>query len=151
LRSADLRVDLNFSLKGIFGNVSAGPLGTRWYLYISPALSIWQVQAFNAGQAYVPNELSDERKVNLAPSAAIGTGYRALILAKKIAVTPKFGYRWYPTLHIDHMAETVLGTNVTGLRNAAKSVSVWESGVEFTWIFARKKSGKGLAKPCPTC
>jgi hypothetical protein len=151
LREADVRVDLNFSLKGIFGNVSTGPLGTRWYLYISPALSIWQAQSFNAGEVYTPNELNNKRRINLAPSAAIGTGYRALMLAGKIAVTPKFGFRWYPLLHIDHMAETVQGANVSGLKNEAKNVSVWESGIEFTWIFPRKKSGKGLAKPCPSC
>ena len=53
LRRFDFHADLCFNPKTIFKSISAGPLGARLFLYVSPGITMWQPQTKLGGIEYV--------------------------------------------------------------------------------------------------
>jgi hypothetical protein len=147
----DIQCDLNLSPKTLFGNVNAGPLGTRWYVTIGPLLSVWRPYTESDRRPFYDAGAGEAAPWALSWGAAAGSGYRAFFLRNRWVITPKMGVRWWRQVEVERFVEAIGGANITGIDAAARNVLVWEAGVETVWLLSRKKSSKGLAKPCPTC
>ena len=158
LRQYTLQCDLNFSPKAFFGGIASGPIGTRWMMYFSPAIHLWQPYASQNEKPLYVDGVGDtsEDFEEYTPSiftwsVAMGTGYRSIMVAKKFIISPKFGVRYFLNTDMEDFDLVVSGSNQTGLKSEAKNYLIFESGLEIVWIFKRTKSGKGYGKPCSNC
>jgi hypothetical protein len=151
LRNYSLQCDVNFNPRALFKNVSAGPLGTRFHMYISPALHLWDPHV-NKGEVIYSDQY-EKRSEDLSMSFSVGAGmgYRALLIAKKFIVTPQVGVRYAPNVTLKEFPNAIQGGNETNLFQKAQVVWLWETGIEVVWIFPRTKSGKGYMRPCTDC
>lgn len=147
----DVQCDLHVSPKTLFGRVNAGPLGTRWFLTVGPLLSVWRPYSETDDRPFYDAEAGEPAPWGLSLGAVAGTGYRALFMNNRWVVTPRIGLRWWHNVEVERFVEAIGGANITSIDAASRNVWVWEAGIETVWLMSRKKSGKGLAKPCPTC
>lgn len=151
-RQYTAQFDVNFNPRALFQNVSAGPLGTRFMMYFSPALHLWQPYSEQGGRAFYTDDDGEEYSpITWSWSLGLGAGYRAMTLYKNLIVTPKFGFRFAPVAELIDFANAVQGANTTGLEDEAKNLFIFEAGIELAWIFPRTKSGKGYNRPCSNC
>lgn len=152
LRQYTAQVDINFNPRALFQDVSAGPIGTRFMMYFSPAVHLWRPYSEQAGRTFYMNEDGeDQSPSSWSWSVGLGAGYRSMTLFKNLIVTPKFGVRFSPVAELIDFANAVQGANSTGLQDEAKNLWIAEAGIELAWIFPRSKSGKGYNRPCSNC
>lgn len=158
LRQYTLQTDLNFSPKAFFGQVASGPIGTRWMMYFSPAIHIWQpyaeqnnIELYQEGDGDTPEDYSPYTPTIFTWSVGLGTGYRSIMVAKKFIVSPKFGVRYFMKTEMEGLTDAIQPGDQTGLSDESKNYLIFESGLEIVWVFPRVKSGKGYVKPCSNC
>lgn len=151
LRQYSIQCDVNFNPKALFKNVSAGPLGTRWFMYISPSVQMWRPYVEQAGKAFYTEDDEEYIPANFSWSMGVGTGYRTAMIAKQFIITPKFGVRFTPKAELEDLVFAVQGGNATAMASEQKNLWLFESGIEIVWVFPRTKSGKGYTKPCSNC
>ena len=134
------QVNVNFNPRALLRDVFAGPLGTRWLLQISPGVSLWQGYAERNEEPWLTDAAAEEewRPQHIAFFASAGIGYRAWMIAGW-AVTPRAGVRWFPSVELDGLAQTVNGTDLFGLSGEARHVWMLTGGLEFTLLFPRRK------------
>lgn len=151
LRQYSIQCDVNFNPRALFHNVSAGPLGTRWFMFFSPSVQVWRPYVEQAEQAFYTEGDEEISPTNWSWSAALGVGYRAVMISKQFILSPKFGLRYTPKAELDDLVFAVQGGNPGALASIQRNLILIETGLEFVWIFPRTKSGKGYMKPCSNC
>lgn len=151
LRQYSLQVDLNFNPRAIFRKVSAGPIGTRFMMYVSPSLQLWRPHVEQNGASFYSENGEEYRPYTFGWSLGAGFAYRSLRIAEKFILSPKFGVRLCPGVELENFSKAVQGNNAARLQNKSNAVWLWESGMEIVWIFPMTKSGKGFQKPCSNC
>ena len=138
LRQYTLQCDLNFSPKAFFGGISSGPIGTRWMMYFSPALHLWQPYAsqnekplYVDGSGDTSEDYEEYTPTIFTWSVGMGTGYRSIMVAKKFIVSPKFGVRYFLNTDMENLDTVVSGSNQTGLKSEAKNYFIFERVFEY--------------------
>lgn len=142
---------INFNPRAFFRNVSAGPLGTRFFLFLNPGFHLLDPHGEKGDFTYSSKFEKKSDDFSYAFSLGLGAGYRTLMIAKKFIVTPIIGGKFMPNVSNKNLPYIVNGGDQLSLQQKAKMVWIWDASVEITWIFPRKKSGKGYIKPCTNC
>jgi len=135
-----IQANINFNPRALFHDVSAGPLGTRWLMQISPGVQLWSGYLEHGGKVWLTDEETSEeyRPKSVSFFATAGVGYRAWMIAGQWVVTPRIGVRYSPRSDLEDLPEAVIGTNPFGLSSESRHVFVVTGGLEFTWIFPAK-------------
>lgn len=134
-----LHASLNFNPKGIFRRANAGPIGTRFFMFVNFGMHL--LSPYSQKGDYVYNEQFDQTQdtKSLTWSFGGGLGYRTLLIAKKIAVTPYAGARIIPNAYNKNLPYYVAGGDQTYLNEKARMALIWDMNIEFVWIFPSKK------------
>jgi hypothetical protein len=151
LRRYDFHADLCFNPKSIFKSISAGPLGARLFLYVSPGVTMWQPQTKLAGVEYVSFTQTHYKPNSFAVNAGFGFGYRMIVLKDLLVMSFKAGARFHPNANLPYFANAVQGANVTGLTNTATNFWTYEAGLEFTYLLKRRLDTSKSWRKCITC
>lgn len=151
LRNYTLQFDINFNPRAMFRTVSAGPIGTRFMMYLSPSLHLWRPFVSQNDVSYYAEDGETYRPSTIGWGIGAGVGYRSVMLAQKFIISPKIGWRICPAVELDNFSNAIQGNNAARLQNKTNAAMLWECGVEIVWIFPRTKSGKGFMKPCQNC
>lgn len=139
-----LDAHVHFHPKALFNRVEAGPLGTRWFVRISPGITLWQGRIESRGESRLWDEESGEeyRPRALTPSVGIGSGYRAWMIAGQWVLTPRMGVRYTPRVVLDDFVRMLTGTSIFGIPDRADHVLQVMAGLEFTWVIPKKVKSK---------
>lgn len=132
-------VHLNFNPRGIFRKANAGPIGTRFFMYTH--LGAHLLSPYSQKGDFIYNDQFEKSKEtrSLTWSFGGGLGYRTLLIAKKIAVTPYAGARIIPNAYNKNLPYYVAGGDQTNLQEKARMALIWDANIEFVWIFPSKK------------
>jgi len=136
-----LDAHVHINPRALFQRVIAGPLGTRWFIRLSPGITLWQAGIEERGAFRLEDELSGRRyrPRSLTPSVGLGTGYRAWLLAGQWVVTPRIGLRYTPRAVLTDFSRTLLGTSVFGIPDRVDHVMQVTLGMEFSWVIPKRE------------
>jgi hypothetical protein len=138
LHQFSAQADIHFNPRALFHDVAAGPIGTRFFITVSPGFTLWK-PALERNEEEV---MYDEEERYSPPSyswfAEVGTGYRSLLLGNSWAVTPFARARYIHSIEIPDFHEYAFGANAT--QRSTESLNNWQFqvGVEWTFLFRKK-------------
>ena len=121
--------------KAWFSPVAAGPLGTRFFLFVEAGVnaSRMTVQLTDSAATIQKNNQS------IAPYVQAGIGYRALVFGKHLVVTPRASFTGYYTQRFRDAAK-ILNSDEVYLKFPKSPITqAYYVGIEFAWIFNKKK------------
>ena len=133
-----LQADLQFSPKALFHDVSAGPIGTRWFMTFSPGVDYFFPRINRNGEQVYLTEDEIYQPKTLTWFAEIGSGFRALYIANRWVVTPFFRARYYRKLSIEDFQEEAFGADTGEFENESLNNWQFQAGIEWTTIFRKK-------------
>ncbi|MCC6601325.1 MAG: hypothetical protein IT223_11735 [Crocinitomicaceae bacterium] len=137
------QLDFNFNPRAMFRDVSAGPLGTRLFISLSPGISRWSARLKRNREEYIVRAEETFHPINYNFSISACIGYRAALLAKKWVCTPVVRLNYFPRATLTDIVRAVQGANETGLSDTSKNMMMITAGVECTKIFPVRKGKKG--------
>ena len=133
----EVQVGLQFITgpKAWFSPVAAGPLGTRFFLFVEAGVnaSRMNVQLTDSAATIQKNNQS------IAPYAQFGLGYRALVFGKHLVITPRASFTGYYTQRFKYAAKILNNDEVYLKFPRSPLTQAYYVGVEFAWIFNKKK------------
>ncbi len=135
------QANFNFNPKAIRHDVSAGPLGTRFFIQLSPGISLWTAVVEKNGEPMVLDKKGDEayQPKSWSPFLAGAVGYRAWMVGSQLALTPILRCRYYPLgAEMENLPVAIQGANVADLPSLSRPVWTFTGGLEITWIIPRK-------------
>lgn len=151
LRNYSFQFDINFNPRAIFRTVSAGPIGTRFMMYVSPSFHLWRPYVEQNEIPFYSDGEEEVRPTTIGWGIGAGVAYRSVMLAKKFILSPKLGIRACPGVELEDFSNAIQGNNAARVQNKTNLALLWEGGIEIVWVFPRTKSGKGFSKPCQNC
>ena len=121
--------------KAWFSPVAAGPLGTRFFIFVEGGVnaSLLNVQLTDSAATLQKNNQS------IAPYVQAGIGYRALVFGKHLVVTPRASFTGYYTQRFRDAAKILNNDEVYLKFPKSPLTQAYYVGVEFAWIFNKKK------------
>jgi hypothetical protein len=132
LRQWSIHLGLQFHPKALFRAVSAGPLGTRWFLQWQIGTGYWQAFSKRNGESF-----EDANGLYAAQSYTFqtyfGTGYNTLRIGERIFLTLRAGLWYIPSITLNRFPEAINGANLYGLKDQASNLFLPEAGLSFTW------------------
>lgn len=133
-----LQADLQFNPKALFHDVSAGPIGTRWFLTFSPGADYFFPRINRNGEKVYVSEDEVYQPKSLTWFVEMGTGFRALYLANRWVITPFFRARYYRKLSIEDFQEEAFGADTGEFDSVSLNNWQFQAGIEWTTIFKKK-------------
>ena len=133
-----LQTDLHFNPKALFHDVSAGPIGTRWFITVSPGVDYFFPRINRNGEKVYVSEDEVYQPKSLTWFAELGTGFRALYLANRWVITPFFRARYYRKLAIEDFQEEAFGADTGEFDSVSMNNWQFQAGIEWTTIFKKK-------------
>jgi len=135
LQEVQLGVQFITGPKAWFSPVAAGPLGTRFFLFVEVGVNASQMTVhFTDSAATSQNNIQ-----SIAPYAQTGIGYRALVFGKHLVVTPRASFTGYYTQRFRYAAKILNNDEVYLKFPKSPLTQAYYVGVEFAWIFNKKK------------
>jgi hypothetical protein len=137
LNLQEVQIGLQFisGPKAWFNPVAAGPLGTRFFLFLEGG-----VNASRMSVKLTNSATSIEKNIqSLAPYVQAGMGYRALVFGKHIVVTPRASFTGYYTQRFRYAAKILNNDEVYLKFPKSPLTQAYYVGIEFAWIFNKKK------------
>jgi hypothetical protein len=121
--------------KAWFSPVAAGPLGSRFFLFVEGGVnaSRMNVQLTDSASTIQKNNQS------IAPYFQAGFGYRALVLVNHLVVTPRASFTGNYTQRFRYAAKILNNDEVYLKFPKSPLTQSYYVGVEFAWIFNKKK------------
>lgn len=129
-----LAANFRFHPKAIVKGIQvSGPLGPRWFLTLGPELAMYFPYVRVNGSALVWDDNKPYAPHRTSMCLSFGTGYH-LFNVGKLIFTFEIAATWAPYMELADFAEAVNGHNVTGLRNDAKNVTIFNAGLRLSWV-----------------
>ena len=144
LAEDSLRLDLQeiqFGLQFItgpkawFSPVAAGPIGTRFFLFVEAGMNASRMTV----QFTDSTKISSSNIQSIAPYVQAGLGYRALVFGKHLVITPRASFTGYYTQRFRDAAKILNKDEVYLKFPKSPLTQAYYVGVEFAWIFNKKK------------
>jgi len=120
--------------KGWFSPVSAGPLGTRFFLFLEAGMNASRMTVQFTDSA----KNSSSTIQSIAPYVQAGLGYRLLVFGKHLVVTPRLSLTGYYTQRFRTAASVLNKDEVYQKLPNSPFTQAYYAGVEFAWIFKKK-------------
>jgi hypothetical protein len=121
--------------KAWFSPVAAGPLGTRIFLFVEGG-----VNASRMAVQFTDSAVTSSQNIqSLAPYFQAGICYRALVFGKHLVVTPRASFTGYYTQRFRYAAKILNNDEVYLKFPKSPLTQAYYVGVEFAWIFNKKK------------
>jgi hypothetical protein len=133
----EVQVGLQFITgpKAWFSPVAAGPLGTRIFLFVEGGVNASRMTVQFTDSAVTSNKNIQ----SIAPYFQAGIGYRALVFGKHLVVTPRASFTGYYTQRFRYAAKILNNDEVYLKFPKSPLTQAYYVGVEFAWIFNKKK------------
>jgi hypothetical protein len=129
-----LAANFRFHPKAIIKGIQvSGPLGPRWFLTLGPELAMYLPYVRVNGKALLWDDDKPYAPRKTSMCFSFGTGYH-LFNVGKLIFTFEIAATWAPFMELSEFAEAVNGHNVTGLRNEAKNVTIFNTGLRLSWV-----------------
>jgi len=120
--------------KAWFSPVAAGPLGTRFFLFVEAGMNASRMTV----QFTDSSKISSSNIQSIAPYVQTGLGYRALVFGKHLVITPRASFTGYYTQRF-RTAATIINKDELFLKLPASLMTQsYSVGLEFAWIFKKK-------------
>jgi hypothetical protein len=120
--------------KAWFSPVAAGPLGTRFFLFVEAGMNASRMTV----QFTDSSKISSSNIQSIAPYVQAGLGYRALVFGKHLVITPRASFTGYYTQRF-RTAATIINKDELFLKLPASLMTQsYSVGLEFAWIFKKK-------------
>jgi hypothetical protein len=120
--------------KAWFSPVAAGPLGTRFFLFVEAGMNASRMTV----QFTDSSKISSSNIQSIAPYVQAGIGYRALVFGKHLVVTPRASFTGYYTQRFREAAK-ILNSDEVYLKFPKSPITqAYYVGIEFAWIFSKK-------------
>ena len=120
--------------KGWFSRVAAGPLGTRFFLFLEGGMNASRMTI----QFTDSSKNSSSTIQSIAPYVQAGLGYRLLVFGKHIVVTPRLSFTGYYTQRFRTAASAINKDEVYQKLPNSPFTRAYYAGLEFAWIFNKK-------------
>lgn len=133
----EIQVGLQFITgpKAWFSPVAAGPLGTRIFLFVEGG-----VNASRLAVQFTDSAVTSHNNIqSIAPYFQAGIGYRALVFGKHLVVTPRASFTGYYTQRFRYAAKILNNDEVYLKFPKSPLTQAYYVGIEFAWIFNKKK------------
>lgn len=137
LNLQEVQIGLQFITgpKAWFSPVASGPLGTRIFLFVEGGVNASRMSVQFTDSAVISNKNIQ----SIAPYFQAGIGYRALVFGKHLVVTPRASFTGYYTQRYRYAAK-ILNNNEVYLKFPQSPLTqAYYVGIEFAWIFNKKK------------
>jgi hypothetical protein len=120
--------------KAWFSPVAAGPIGTRFFLFVEAGMNASRMTV----QFTDSSKISSSNIQSIAPYVQAGLGYRALVFGKHLVITPRASFTGYYTQRF-RTAATIINKDELFLKLPASLMTQsYSVGLEFAWIFKKK-------------
>lgn len=134
LHQTGVGIDFRFNPRALIKGVSrTGPLGTRFFLTLTPGYQFVQ-PVVRKDKVRITKD-SDERFIGWSGGfyASAGIGWNAMMIGRAV-VTPELTCSWMQTMKLENLPEDLFGTNVMNLRDEFENVFVFRFSLRFTLL-----------------
>lgn len=134
IHRGDIGVQFRFHPKAILYGVSdSGPLGTRWFMTMSPSYSmLWAFVRRDGTLIQLDEKPYSPRTSSF--SFSMGVGHHLMMLNDRIIITPEISAMYFPDISIERYTEAVNGHNILGMKNTFDDVFFFQARLRFTFL-----------------
>lgn len=138
LHQFSAQADIHFNPRALFNDVAAGPIGTRFFITVSPGFTQWNPALERNEEEVMYTEEERYSPPSYSWFVEVGAGYRSLLLGNSWAVTPFIRARYIHSIAIPDFHEYAFGANSAAIATNSRSNWQFQIGTEWTFLFRKK-------------